>query len=95
MARIPCSCMFICAQTLCMVFFMDTNKRRGRTAAQDKYDRENVETISFKTKKGARVRLKDAATITNQSINGFIRATLNEAVKGVTGVPMEHSEDTK
>ena len=23
MARIPCACMFICAQTLCMVFFME------------------------------------------------------------------------
>jgi len=72
---------------------MDINKKRGRTAAQDKYDRENVETISFKTKKGARVQLKNAATITNQSTNGFIRATLDKAVKEVTGFPMEYAKD--
>lgn len=68
---------------------MDEKKKRGRTSAQDKYDKENVETISFKTKKGARLRLKEAATTMNQSTNGFIRATLNNAVQEAIGVPME------
>ncbi len=68
----------------------DSNKaKRKRWAAQDKYDKENVETISFKTKKGARNRIKAAATATNQSTNGFIRSTLNAAVEAATGVPME------
>ena len=68
---------------------MDERKKRGRTSAQDKYDKENVETISFKTKKGARLRLKEAATTINQSTNGFIRASLNKAVQEVIGLPME------
>ncbi|MCL2517272.1 MAG: hypothetical protein FWF15_01790 [Oscillospiraceae bacterium] len=68
---------------------MTENKKNGRTSAQDKYDKENIETVSFKTKKGARMRLKEAATATNQSINGFIRTALNKAVEEVLGVSME------
>lgn len=74
---------------------MDENKKRGRTAAQDKYDKENIETVSFKTKKGARLRLKEAAIATGDSINGFIRTSLNKAVEDAIGVPMEHIPDTK
>jgi len=72
---------------------METKKKRGRTAAQDKYDNANIETISFKTKKGARIRLKQAATTTGQSVNGFIRGALNKAVEDVTGAPMERDSD--
>ena len=64
-------------------------KKKGRTAAQDKYDKANVETISFKTKKGARERLKAAAAETGQSTNGFIRSALNAAVQAAIGEPME------
>jgi predicted HicB family RNase H-like nuclease len=70
-------------------------KKRGRTAAQDKYDKENVETISFKTRKGARERLKTAAAATGQSVNGFIRATLNKAVQDAIGSPMEYVPDER
>ena len=68
---------------------MSEGKKRGRTAAQDKYDNANVETVSFKTKKGARIRLKEAATALGQSTNGFIRSSLNKAVRDATGRPME------
>jgi uncharacterized protein (DUF1778 family) len=71
---------------------MEDTKKRGRTAAQDKYDKANVETISFKTRKGSRTRLKNAAEATGQSTNGFIRSTLNKAVQEITGSPMEASE---
>jgi uncharacterized protein (DUF1778 family) len=72
----------------------ESKPKRKRWAAQDTYDKENVETISFKTKKGARDRLKAAATATNQSTNGFIRSTLNAAVEAATGVPMEGIPDS-
>ena len=68
------------------------DKKRGRTAAQDKYDKANVETISFKTKKGAREQLKAAATETGQSTNGFVRAALNAAVQEAIGEPMERDQ---
>jgi len=71
---------------------MSEKPKRKRWAAQDEYDRANVETISFKSKKGARIRLKQAASATGQSVNGFIRGALNKAVLGVTGAPMEHNE---
>ena len=67
--------------------------KRKRWAAQDEYDKANIETISFKTKKGARIRLKQAATATGQSTNGFIRSTLNKAVESAIGVPMEYVEE--
>jgi len=69
------------------------DKKRIRWIGQDKYDKENIETISFKTRKGSRIRLKEAATATNQSINGFIRDALNKAVQEATGVPMEYVPD--
>lgn len=68
---------------------MSENKKRGRTAAQDKYDAANTETVSFKTRKGSRARLVQAATATGQSTNGFIRQALNKAVQDATGAPME------
>lgn len=74
---------------------MSESKKRGRTTAQEKYDSENIETVSFKTKKGARSRLKEAAIATNQSTNGFIRAALNKAVQDVLGIPMEHTPEKK
>ena len=73
---------------------MDKKKKSGRTAAQDKYDRENIETISFKTRKGSRLRLKEAAELSGQSLNGFIRGALNKAVQDVTGSPMEITDIT-
>jgi predicted HicB family RNase H-like nuclease len=68
---------------------MDDIKKRGRTAAQDKYDNANIETISFKARKGSRMRLKEASAATEQSVNGFIRNALNKAVNEATGSPME------
>ena len=68
-------------------------KKRGRTAAQEKYDKANVETISFKTKKGAREQLKAAAMATGQSTNGFIRSALNAAVQNAIGEPMERDKE--
>ena len=68
------------------------DKKKGRTAAQDKYDKANVDTISFKTKKGAREQLKAAALATEQSINGFILAALNTAVQAAIGEPMERDK---
>lgn len=72
---------------------MEASKKRGRTAAQDKYDRVNVETISFKARRGSRMRIVEAATATGQSTNGFIRSTLNRAVQEVIGTPMEDERD--
>ena len=72
---------------------MEENRKRGRTAAQDKYDKNNIETISFKAKKGSRVRLKEAAAVAGQSVNGFIRGALNKAVLEATGEVMEYAPD--
>jgi uncharacterized protein (DUF1778 family) len=67
----------------------ETAKKRNRWAGQAEYDRENVDTISFKTKKGARGQLKKAALASGKSMNGFIRDALNDAVMEVIGEPME------
>ncbi len=72
---------------------MRTNVKRGRTSAQDKYDNANVETISFKARKGSRKRIVGAAQIMGQSTNGFIRVALNKAVQDATGEPMEYMPD--
>jgi len=56
---------------------------------RDKYDKENFQYITFKAKRGAKGRLKEAATAVGQSTNGFIRSALNKAVEDATGVPME------
>jgi hypothetical protein len=71
---------------------MDNVKKKGRTAAQDKYDKANVETISFKAKKGSRMSLKEAAASLGMPLNGFIRETLNKAVLEATGRPMEEAK---
>lgn len=68
---------------------MEETKKRGRTAAQEKYDKANMETISFKARKGSRARLVEAAGAHGQSTNGFIRAALNRAVQEAVGSPME------
>ena len=57
--------------------------------ANKKYDKLHSEYVTFKTKKGARERIKRAAIIKGETTNGFIRNVLNEAVRGVTGQPME------
>jgi predicted HicB family RNase H-like nuclease len=59
---------------------------------RDKYDKENFQYITFKAKKGAKERIVEAATASGQSTNGFIRASLNEAVERATGRPMEAVE---
>lgn len=69
----------------------EVKPKRKRWAAQDRYDKENIETISFKARKGSRKRIVEAATATGQSTNGFIRSTLNKAVQEATGAPMEDS----
>jgi len=56
---------------------------------RNKYDKENFQYITFKARKGAKERIVQAATVTGQSTNGFIRATLNKAVQDATGRPME------
>jgi uncharacterized protein (DUF1778 family) len=56
---------------------------------QYKYEAEKIDTISFKTQKGARGQLKKAALASGRSMNGFIRDTLNEAVTKAIGEPME------
>ena len=62
---------------------------------RDKYDKENFQYITFKTRKGAKERIVEAATTTGQSTNGFIRATLDKAVQEATGQPMEHVPDER
>lgn len=69
-------------------------RKKGRTSAQDRYDKEKTEVISFKTRKGARARIKDAAIATGQTTNGFIRSALNQAVKEATGRTMEDVDES-
>jgi uncharacterized protein (DUF1778 family) len=71
----------------------DNKPKRKRWDKQAEYDKANIETISFKTRKGSRERIKQAAFATNQSINGFIRSALNKAVQEATGTPMELTDD--
>ena len=67
---------------------MPSNKKEY----QKNYESEKVDTISFKTKKGARLKLKSAAAANNKSLNGFIRDSLNAAVLSAIGEPMEKRE---
>ena len=62
----------------------------ARKRANAKHDKENFQYITFKARKGSRERIVEAATVTGQSTNSFIRSTLNKAVRDATGVPMEH-----
>ena len=57
--------------------------------ANAKHDKENFQYITFKARKGSKERLKNAATATGQSTNGFIRLSLNKAVQEAIGQPME------
>ena len=61
----------------------------ARKRANAKYDKENYQYISFKAKKGSRERIAQAAEVTNDTVNGFIRGALNKAVEGAIGIPME------
>ena len=77
---------------------MPDNKKNAplteaRKRANEKYDKENYQYISFKARKGSRERIAAAAQAVGQSTNGFIRGTLNKAVLDVTGTPMENIPD--
>ena len=61
--------------------------------ANAKYDKENYQYITFKAKKGSRERIAQAAAATGETVNGFIRGTLNKAVFDTTGQPMEYVSD--
>ena len=65
----------------------------ARKKANAKYDKENYQYISIKAKKGSRERIAQAAAVTNESVNGFMRAVLNKAVEAAIGYPMEDSID--
>ena len=67
----------------------------ARKRANAKYDKENYQYISFKAKKGSRDRIAQAATVSGNSVNGFIRGAVNKAVIEVTGLPMEYVPDDK
>lgn len=56
---------------------------------QYEYEAKKIDTISFKTQKGAREQLKKAAHASGKSMNGFIRDALNDAVTDAIGEPME------
>ena len=74
---------------------MEEKIKKGRTKSQDTYDKENIETVSFKARKGSRNNIKNAAIKTGQSVNGFIRVSLNDAVKKIIGIPMEPEKTIK
>ena len=61
----------------------------ARKRANAKYDKENYQYITFKAKKGSRERIAQAAEAAGETVNGFIRVTLNRAVEDFTGSPME------
>jgi len=61
--------------------------------ANAKHDKENFQYITFKARKGSRERIAQAATATGETVNGFIRKTLNKAVHDATGSPMEDSKE--
>lgn len=68
----------------------------ARKKANAKHDKENFQYITFKARKGSRERIVEAATTTNQSTNGFIRAAVSKAVEDAINKPMEpHVQDTK
>lgn len=60
-----------------------------KRASNDKHDKANFQYITFKARKGAKERIVEAAEATGQSTNGFIRSSLDEAVKKATGKPLE------
>ena len=66
----------------------------ARRRANAKYDKENYQYITFKAKKGSRERIAQAAEVKGETVNGFIRSTLNRAVKDATGRSMEEIDET-
>ena len=66
---------------------MPVSKKQGEY--RDKYDKENFQYITFKARKGSKERIVEAAKVTGQSTNGFIRGALNNAVRAATGRYME------
>jgi uncharacterized protein (DUF1778 family) len=57
-----------------------------------KYDIKNYQYITFKAQAGSRDKIKAAAEVAGQSLNGFIRDVLNKAVLEATGEPMENKK---
>lgn len=57
-----------------------------------KYDKENYQHISFKARIGSRDRIKEAAEATGQSVNGFIKNAISNAVMEAIGKPLETTE---
>ena len=57
-----------------------------------KYDKENYQHISFKARIGSRDRIKEAAEATGQSVNGFIKNAISNAVMEAIGKPLEITE---
>jgi hypothetical protein len=70
---------------------MSTSDAQLRATA--KYDRENYQHISFKTRKGSRDRIKEAAEASGQSVNGFIKEAVSNAIMNAIGKPLEPSDD--
>jgi len=54
-----------------------------------KYDKENYQHISFKVRIGAREKIKEAADATSQSVNGFIKTAISNAMMEAIGKPLE------
>jgi uncharacterized protein (DUF1778 family) len=63
--------------------------------ASAKHDAKNFQYFTVKAKIGSRDQIKKAAEATNQSVNGFIRTTLNKAVEDAIGEPMEKPTEKK
>ena len=70
--------------------FMATSDSQLKAIA--KYDKENYQHISFKARIGSRDRIKEAAEATGQSVNGFIKTAISNAVMESIGKPLESTE---
>ncbi|MCL1866413.1 MAG: hypothetical protein FWF82_03275 [Oscillospiraceae bacterium] len=66
---------------------MPVSKAQRKSNA--KHDKENFQYFTVKARTGSRDQIKKAAEATNQSVNGFIRNSLNKAVEEAIGEPME------
>jgi len=58
-----------------------------------KYDKENYQHISFKVRIGSRDRIKEAAEATNQSVNGFIKNAISDAMIKAINKPLEPTDN--
>jgi uncharacterized protein (DUF1778 family) len=70
--------------------YMAVSKKQQQSVS--KYVKNNYDRIEIKVKKGEKDRIRSAAAINGQSVNGFIIGAVEEAVDDALGTSREGGE---